>query len=766
MKTVLRPLIFAVMLNGIPAMSHEGMWLYNDPPRQLLKEEYGFEPTDAWLEHLQKSSVRFNSGGSGSFVSAEGLILSNHHVGADALQKFSDEQHDYLRDGFYARTRAEEKQCLDLELNVLMSIKDVTAEVNAAVQDDLTADEAFLARRAIMAEIEKESLETTGLRSDVITLYQGGKYHLYRFKKYTDVRLVFAPEQQTAFFGGDPDNFEYPRYNLDVCLFRAYENGRPARADHYLTWSTTGVSDGELVFVSGHPGHTSRQLTIAELEYLRDRRFPYALQWLCNLEVALSVYSDEDEESARRARDLLFGVQNSRKALGGMYAGLLEPAIMKQKKTAEEQLRASAAQSPQAEDILPAWEHIAEAQQTIAQNALQHRLLEGANAFNSTLFTIARTILRAVEEKGKPNGERLREFRDSNLESLEFQLFSSEPLYEDFERLKLANSLTWLVDQFGYSDPLVQKVLAGKSPRERASKLIAGTKLKDVEFRRKLYAAAPADVRAAVDPMIELAILLDPPSRAVRKIIETRDEIKQQAHAKITQARRALGKTGPYPDATFTLRLAFGTVKGYEEDGLSIPFQTTFTGLYERAAAHQYKPPFDLTQRWLDVKDQLDLNTPLNFVSTADIIGGNSGSPVVNRQGEFVGVIFDGNIQSLVLDFAYTDVQARAVSVNSQAIIEALREVYDAGALADELLGETVKKSKFWQNTQPKLQPAKNTVPEPPVPTRTLSSPKWGPTELTIGASPIPQKPVSPLLRKTPHRCGQSVQGFMRSHNC
>ena len=689
MRTPFKQLVilFVMMSVCIIANADEGMWLYNDAPYQLLKDRYGFEPTSAWLEHIQKSSIRFNSGGSGSFISEDGLIISNHHVGADALQKFSDAEHNYYGDGFYARSRKEEKQCLDLELNVLISIEDVTNRVNAAVKPDANPEEAFVARRAAMAEIEKESLGKTGLRSDVITLYQGGRYHLYRFKKYTDVRLVFAPEQQIAFFGGDPDNFEYPRFDLDICLFRAYENGKPAKVEHCLKWSSKGVSDGDLVFVSGHPGNTARQLTMAELEYLRDQHFPYVLQRLNGLEVMLLAYSARSEENARRAKDMLFGVQNSRKAREGMFAGLLDSQLMTQKLSAEQQLRTAVAQDPDAKEVLLSWDRIADAQLVSARNALQYNLLEGAHAFNSTLFDIARTMVRAVEEKPKPNGERLREFRDSNLESLEFQLFSEEPLYDDFEQVKLADSLTWLAKQLGYSHPLVQKVLAGRSPRDHAAELVLGTKLKDVSLRRKLYEGAAADVEKTNDPMIELARLVDPEARAVRKIIETQDEIKRQAHAKIAQARFALEKTGSYPDATFTLRLAFGTIKGYEENGKAIPFQTTFAGLYERAAAHHYKPPFDLPRRWIDRKNKLNLKTPFNFVSTADIIGGNSGSPVINQQGEFVGIIFDGNIQSLVLDFAYTDFQARAVSVNSQAIIEALRKVYGAAGLADEIIG-------------------------------------------------------------------------------
>jgi len=690
MRTALKQLMIALILMtcDIRSNSDEGMWLYNDPPYQLLKDKHGFELSEAWLEHLQKSSVRFNSGGSGSFVSEDGLIITNHHVGADALQEFSDAEHNYYRDGFHARTREEEKRCLDLELNVLMSIEDVTDRVNAAVKPDMNAEEAFGARRAVMAEIEKESLERTGLRSDVVTLYQGGKYHLYCYKKYTDVRLVFAPESQTAFFGGDPDNFEYPRFDLDICLFRAYENGKPARVEHYLKWSAGGVSEGDLVFVSGHPGDTSRQLTVAELEYLRDQGYPYSLQRLHGLEVMLLAYSSRSDENARRAKDSLFGVQNSRKAHEGMFAGLLDPQLMAQKQIAEERLRSAVARDPDAKEALSSWDRIAEAEQLIAQNVLQYDLLEEASGFNSALFDIARTIARAVEEKAKPSGERLREFRDSNLESLELRLFSEEPLYNDFEQVKLADSLTWLVKQLGYSNPLVQRVLAGKSPRNRAAELVLGTKVKDVAVRKRLYAGTMAEVEAAHDPMIELAKLIDPEARAVRKILEAQHEVARQAHARIAEAMFALEKTGSYPDATFTLRLAFGTVEGYEENGQRISFQTTFAGLYERAAAHHQKPPFDLPQRWMDRKDRLDLTTPFNFVSTADITGGNSGSPIVNRQGEFVGIIFDGNIQSLALDFLYTDVQARAVSVNSQAIMEALRKVYDAGELADELLGK------------------------------------------------------------------------------
>jgi hypothetical protein len=673
---------------SITAKADEGMWLFNNPPRKLLKEKYQFDATDKWLEHVQKSSVRFNSGGSGSFVSATGLVLTNHHVGADALQKFGDKDHNYYRDGFHARTPAEEKRCFDLELNVLMSIEDVTEQVNAAVKPDMKPDQAFAARRKVMAEVEKKSQDESKLRSNIITLYQGGMYQLYRFKRYTDVRLVFAPEQQIAFYGGDPDNFEYPRFDLDICLFRVYENDKPVHPEHYLKWSKAGAGEGELVFVSGHPGRTDRLDTMDELHYLRDRGFPYLLQRLNRLEVLLSSWSARSEENARKAKETLFHVQNSRKARIGGLAGLLDPYLMSKKEAAEKALRDAVANDPKLKESLSAWDAIAQAEKVRATHAKEATLLENGAGFMCDQFSVARTLLRAAEEKPKPNGERLREFADSNLAPLEFRLFSEEPIYNDFEILKLTDSLTFLAEQMGYNDPLVQKVLDGKSPQQRAYDLVSGSKLNDVKERKRLYEGGRKAIDESTDPMILLARLVDPPARAVRKIMETQvDEVKRQAYAKIAKAKFAVEGTNTYPDATFTLRLSFGEVKGYEQEGQHIPSQTDFTGLYQRAEEHHNQFPFNLPPRWVEKKDKLDLKTPFNFVCTADIIGGNSGSPVINKDGEFVGIIFDGNIQSLVLDYIYTDEQARAVAVHSAGIMEALRKVYDANELADELLG-------------------------------------------------------------------------------
>jgi hypothetical protein len=668
------------------AHADEGMWLYSAPPRAAIKAKYGFDVTDAWLERLMKASVRFNSGGSGSFVSANGLVITNHHVGADALQKIGTKEKNYLRDGFFAPSIADEVKAVDLELNVLQSIEDVTLRVNAAVPAGAAGEAAALARRKIFAEIEKESREKTGLRSDVVTLYKGGAYHLYRFKRYTDIRLVFAPEQQIAFFGGDPDNFEYPRYNLDVCFFRVYENDAPVKPAHFLPWSAQGAREGELTFVSGHPGSTSRLLTVAELEFTRDDRSPYIEGLLKRREVLLTAWSARSAENARRAKDELFGMQNSRKVYDGQLAALQDPVFFGAKVAAENTFKKQLADRPDGREALAAFDRIAAAQAILRRSAPRARLLEDAAGFDADSFSIARRLLRAGDERPKPNGERLREYSDARRESFEQQLFSDKPIYSDLEILTLSDSLSALVSQFGAGDALVQTVLAGKSPRARAAELITTTKVRDVAFRRKLYEGGAAAVAAAKDPMIEVARAIDAEARALRKTAEAQSEIKQQAHAIIGKARFALEGASNYPDATFSLRLSYGAVKGYEENGQKIPALTTFAGLYERNAEQRNKEPFDLPPRWLAQKSAIDLSTPFNFVSTADIIGGNSGSPSVNTAGEFVGIIFDGNLQSLSADFGYEDVQSRAISVHSAGILEALRKVYTVPALVRELV--------------------------------------------------------------------------------
>ncbi len=681
---------FAGLSLAREALADEGMWVFNNLPLKHLKETYGFEPTANWISHLRSAAVRFNSGGSGAFVSADGLVMTNHHVGADTLQKISTNEKDYYKEGFLAKSHADEVKAPDLELNVLVDIADVTDRVLSAVKPGMDDAAASVAKRGAMATIEQESSKKTGLRSDVVTLYQGGQFHLYTYKKYTDVRLVFAPEFAIAFFGGDTDNFEFPRYDLDVCFFRAYENDTPAKPEHFLKWSPSGAKDGEPIFVAGHPGRTNRLNTVAHLEYLRDVSYPLTMEVLHNREASLTEFGKKGKEQLRQSKEDLFGIQNSRKARDGGLKGLRDEALMSRKAASEKFLRETVAKNAAAQDLYgAAWEKIAGAQKVAAQIALTNSFVERGLAFDSTLFRIARDIVRLNAEEKIPNAERLKEYRESGIESLKLALYSGAPIHPEFEKAKLANSLAFWRDKVGADDPIVKRVLDGRTPEKAAAELVDGSRLADVEERKQLAENYRSYSRTN-DAMIKLAQAIDPEARIIRKRYENEVEGVQSAQYRLI-AKAIFETRGDtvYPDATFTLRLAFGTIKGYTIDGKTYPPFTNVGGAFDHAKSHGDTEPYALPSSWFKSRDagRLKLDTPLNFVSTADIIGGNSGSPVVNRDNEVVGLIFDGNIQSLVLDFAFDDRLARAISVDSRAILAALKDVYNAKTLAAELTG-------------------------------------------------------------------------------
>jgi hypothetical protein len=674
-----------MLLPGLPhAWADEGMWTFDNPPLNQLQQHYGFTPDQAWLDHVRLASVRFNDGGSGSFVSPHGLVLTNHHVALTQLQKVSSATRDYVQKGFYARAPNEELKCPDLELNVLVFTGDVTQRVQSAVTSGMSESDALKARKAEIAKIEKESTEKTGLRSDVITLYQGGEYWLYRYKKYTDIRLVFAPEQQTAFFGGDPDNFTYPRYDIDFALFRVYENGKSVDSNNYLKWNPQGAADGELVFVSGNPGLTSRLDTLSQIETQRDYTLPLNIRTMEHRLRTAKAYAALGPEQARQATRQIFGVENSLKAFRGMNQGLHDPTLIAKKRTDEEAFRALVASKP---DWQAAYGHDWDA---ISGAESKYREMLKAVRFRSlgwsSLSLVALNIVQYVVEVKKPDGERLEGFHDSQLDSLRFQLFSPAPVYRDFEQAMLAGFLEASRDELGPDDPFVKEVLAGNSPGEVAKEAISETKLVDENFRKALIEGGDSAVEASTDPLIVLARKVDPWRRKMIKAYEDQVEsVETPAGEGIGKARFAAYGKSLYPDATFTLRLSFGAVKGYPMNGTQAPPETTLYGLYDRAYSFGLKPPYNLPSRYLEWKASLDLTTPVDFVNTCDIIGGNSGSPVVNKRGELVGLIFDGNIEGLVGDYIYNEENNRAVAVHSRVMIEVLRKLYGAAPLADEL---------------------------------------------------------------------------------
>jgi V8-like Glu-specific endopeptidase len=685
---------FALVLVGlaVAARADEGMWTFNNFPKEKVKQKFGFKPDDKWLDHVRLSSARLAGGCSASFVSESGLVMTNHHCAHQCIQQLSTAKKDFVKSGFYAHSAADEVKCPEIEVNQLAEITDVTdrmRKVTAGLEGQKYND----AEKGEMSRIEKECQKSDRERCDVVSLYRGGLYNLYKYRRFQDVRLVFAPEFAIAFFGGDPDNFMFPRYDLDVSFLRVYEDGKPAHMDHFFKWSPAGVKEGDLTFVSGNPGRTSRQMTIAQLEYQRDVAIPESLMRLAELRGLLTEFQRRGPEQKRISNDELFGVENSYKAWKGREQALLDKTFFASKVADENALRAKVNKDPaKKKKYGGAWDAIARAQAELKKIHTPLAYLEQGRGFTGDLFHIAKTLVRGAEEREKPNDKRFRELRDSALPEVTQHLFSTAPIYDELEIEWLSFSLGKLREELGPDDPFVRKVLGKESPEEMAARLVKGTKLKDVALRRQLWDGGRAAVEASRDPLILLARQIDPDARAIRKKFD--DEIEpvlKKNGELLAKARFEIYGTGDYPDATFTARLSYGQVKGWEQNGKMVPPLTTIEGAFQRATG---RPPFELPASWLNAKSKLDLSTPLNFCSTNDIIGGNSGSPVVDRDAEIVGLIFDGNILSLGGDYGFDPAFNRAVAVHSAALVEALAKIYGADRIVDELRPKTTARAQ------------------------------------------------------------------------
>jgi hypothetical protein len=680
-------LCLLILCLGTSVYADEGMWLFNAFPKDKVQAKYGWAPDQAWLDHVRLSSARAPNGSS-SFVSPDGLIFTNHHIAQECIHDLSTGGKDYMKAGFYAATRTDEAKCPGMEFVVLQGIEDVTTQVNGAVKPEMSSADAGKAQRETMAALEKQC-SSGNIRCDVVTLYSGAMYNLYKYKKYDDIRLVFAPEFEVAFFGGDPDNFEYPRYDLDISFFRAYENGQPAQTKDYLKWSPNGANDNELIFVSGHPGRTGRLLTMDQMGFLRDYQYPLALESYKKRLAAIDKFSAGSAENAREAQSDLFSIQNSFKAVTGyLDAGLKDKELMAGKAADEKALQEFVNSSPENKQKFgDPWAAISKAVDVQKQIYKPLLYVDNMGGFRGTLARYARFIVRAAYQKQKPSNQRFRGYQDAQLPTLETELFSTAPTYKSLEQVLLSESLGEMREVLGADSPNVQKALSGKTPEDRAKEVIDGTKLDDVAVRKQLYEGGIDAVNASTDPLVVMMREMEPDAEAIHNRDE--DEVQSVFRQKGGDIGKALfaqkGLSVP-PDATFTLRLSFGPVVGYKLNGKKVPWFTTMGGAYEHAKKHGDKYPYQLPESWVSNKSKIDLKTTYDTVSTADIIGGNSGSPVINKAGECVGIIFDGNIESLAWNFAYTDKVARAVEVDSRAITESLRNIYHADGLLKELM--------------------------------------------------------------------------------
>ena len=685
--------VFIAMLVALASLAQadEGMWTVDNFPAAAVKQKYHVDIDAAWLERVRQSITRHEGGCTGSFISGDGLVLTNHHCVMDCLSNLSSAGNDLVKNGYNATARGNERKCPSDILSVLIDIENVTDKVNAATAGlpDAKANEA---RKQTLSRLEAACTAATAkhrgtaaLACESVTLYQGGQYFLYKYKRYDDVRIVFAPENAIAAFGGDPDNFNFPRWCLDFSLLRVYENGKPAATPNHLRWREEGPALGEPVFVAGHPGSTSRLYTVAQLKFLRDTSVPAYLNRNSEYRGRLIQWGKTGDEPQRIIQDSLASVENSLKVYRGFQRALLEDALFEQKNRQEQDLRArTAADAPLAKQVGAAWDDIATAQDRYRQIYSRYLFLESGAGFNSRLFVYARQLVRGSAERAKQNELRLREYAESNLPKLAADLLANTPVHKDFEQVRLSFSLDKMREALGPDDAVIRRLLSSESPESLAAKAIEGTTLADPAVRKTLWDGGAAAVAASSDPMIALARQIDGDARAVRKTYE--DQVQApvaSGQERIAKARFALLGTNTYPDATFTLRLSYGAVQGWKDQGEDVPAFTRLSRLYERTTG---KDPFRVPQPWLDARTRLDPNTPFNYVTTNDIVGGNSGSPLIDAQGRLVGLAFDGNMDSIAGSFWYDGEKNRTVAVHPTIIIEALRDVYGATAIADEIL--------------------------------------------------------------------------------
>jgi V8-like Glu-specific endopeptidase len=677
-------LIFLLAAATSLVFADEGMWTFNSFPAEKVQSKYGWAPTQKWLDDVRLASVRIAGGCSASVVSRNGLVMTNHHCAHSCIKQLSSAKHDFVKAGFFARESKDELKCPEIEINQLVEITDVTAAVQGATEGVAEANFNEV-QRAKIADIEKACAASDDLRCDVVSLYRGGHFDLYKYRRFQDVRLVFAPEFKIAFFGGDPDNFVFPRYDLDVSFLRIYDkDGKAAKMVNYLPFSMEQAKEGDLSFVSGNPGGTSRLLTVAQLETLRDVQLPMSLARLSELRGLLTEYGNRGPEQARQSSHELFGIENGLKARKGRHAALADVKFFASKVAAEADFKAKvAANAELAKQYGDVWDAIGAI--TMKQRVYQGDFDALERGMNSEEFSLARALVRAAEEFAKPNGQRLREYADARLPQLKQHLFSTAPIHDEFETTALTFELTKVREQLGADHPAVKAIFGNRSPQEIAHEAVKGSRLKDVKFRKALFADGKGKqaIAASKDPMIALARLIDVPARALREKWEHEVDgpLKKQGE-RLAKAYFAIYGNSNYPDATFTLRLSYGSIKGYMEHGAEVKPITTISGAFDRATG---RDPFALPARWLAAKGKLALDTPMNFASTNDIIGGNSGSPVVNKAGEIIGLIFDGNTQSLGGDYGYDESANRAIAVHSAALIEALDKVYGAKRVVAEL---------------------------------------------------------------------------------